>query len=496
MPRRTGWAAAAVPLATLGALLSCNDLPTRPGTGGGRLIQNLVGCRVEVATGNTQCEPLSPQGRPLGKVSRNLIPDAQWMVETEPGAYTPADSTYRLNLRVFNGTETTLGTADGVQVEGIKVFLPVPPMGYTGRQAGDTSDPYGILVPPIQNTNSTVRARNPDGVASFTASAQPYWNYQEMVEPWASSGWRQWQFTVDPSVSYFYFAVSIITHALGEQPVTSSAPESWLIPKDSVDKLFAQQNLILVHPRMSGPYPRNVVAISFDSAATGDEKQAAVDRIGGTLVGGDGVHYYVLVAGGTEPVWPAIDQLRAMPQVEAALPLLFAVDMAYRRPNNGPGWQRGDWQVHPDSAHDANWGPEAIAAPSAWGCETGSSAVKVAVVDAGAQHATAVSAVIGNPGDTGSGITGIMWNSTRVVSDASRGGTVTTGQDVNANLHADFDSAISVEKVSVINISLAIPYVDGTGKNRAPVVGDTADINYAAAYADLWRRRLVHAETV
>ena len=490
MHRRKRWVAGAVPFAVLSVLAACKDLPTDSAPAP-KPIQNLVGCRVEVATGHTVCEPLSPDGKPVG-ASLNVIADAQWMVQTEAGAYTPADSTYRFNLRVTNDTEETLGTIDGTQATGLKVFLPVRVMGYA-RQPGNTSDPYGILIPPIQNTNNTVHARNPDGVASFTAADQPYWHYPEMLQPWETTGWKEWQFTVDPGVAYFYFAVSIFTHAAGEQPVASSAPETWLIPGDSVDQLFSRQNLILVHPRMSGPYPRNVVAVAFHPTATQEERQAAIDHVEGRVLGGDGAHYYVLVAQGAEPVWRAVDQLGKLPQVEAASPLPFALEAAYLRPNNGAGWQRGDWEVHPDSARGANWGPEAIAAPSAWGCETGSSSVGVAVIDLTPNHARAVSGVLGDPGNSGSGITGIMWNHDLLVTDASRGGVVGIAARSDTMIH-DLRRAIRDKRVSVINLSQAAMYVDTANNPRPPVVGDTADINAARAFADFWWRRLREIE--
>jgi len=444
---------------------------------------------VEVATGKTSCERLTPEGKPMSPVSGNLIPDAEWMLETQPGTYTPADSTYRLGVRVTNDTEAMLGTPDGVQATGLKLFLPVHPMGYAGRQPGDASDPYGMLIPAIQNTNDNVRARNPDGVGSFTGPDQPYWNYPEMLNPWETSGWKEWQFTVDPGVSYFYFAVSILSYVPGEQQVPSAAPESWLLPDDSVDRFFAQENLIIEHPYMSGPYPRDLVAVTFDSTATLDEMQAAVAQVGGTLVGGDGAHYYVRVTDGTEPVWTAIDKLSTLSQVAEALPVMIFVSTTYRRPNNGPGWQRGDWEVHPDSAHGANWAPEALSLPSAWGCETGSSSVKVAVIDFDSAHATAVGAVIANPVDVGSGTAGVMWN-VALLNDAAASATPATPALQDKRLMDELRKAIQVERARVLNFSLAETYLDAHNNARLPVVGSTADINASKAFAAFWAGRL------
>jgi thermitase len=494
MHRTTRWVAGAAQLAVLSVLMSCKDLPTDSAGGGGKTIRNVVGCRVEVATGNTVCEPLSPEGKSLGQASLNVIADAQWMVETQAGAYTRADSTYRFNLRVTNDTESALGTPDGTQATGLKVFLPVRVMGYA-RQPGNTSDPYGMLIPAIQNTNNTVHARNPDGIASFTAADQPYWHYPQILQPWESTDWKEWQFTVDPGVAYFYFAVSIFTHVPGAQPVASTAPDGWLIPEDSVTPLFEQQNLIIAHPRMSGPYPRNLVLIAFKPEATADEKQAAVDQVGGTVVGGDGAHYYVHVTDGAEPVWLAVDRLSGLPQIEHAVPYVFAVSESYLRPNNGTGWQRADWEVHPDSSRGRNWGPEAMAVPSAWGCETGSSAIKVAVVDPGTDHhGGRVAAIFSNAGDTGNGTAGVMWSSDMFITAGSDSGTVGSVFKQDSVIRNDLRRAIR-QRSRVINLSWGTAFVDSaTGKKRPAIAGKAADINLANTVRRVWRARMVAYE--
>ncbi|MFL5540260.1 MAG: S8 family serine peptidase, partial [Longimicrobiaceae bacterium] len=446
-----------------------------------------------MATGRTQCERLSPDGRPLGPRA-TLIPDAEWMVETVAGAYTPADSTYRFSLRVVNNTENALGTPDGVAVSGLKVFLPVRVMGYLGRQPGDTSDPYGILVPPMQNINNSVQPRNPDGFESFSAPDQPYWSYPEIVQPGGASAWKEWQFTLDPAVSYFYFAVSLFTRVPGELAVPSAPPQDWTIPTDSVDAMFTLANLISEHPRMSGVYPRDLVMVAFTPDATADEKQAAIDQVEGRVVGGDGAYYFVQVSSGDEPVWWAADKLTTLAQVEAAHPFVMGGVPAYRRPNNGPGWATADWQVHPDSARGSNWAPEAIGAPGAWGCETGTAAFRIAVVDYEQLHGQQVAAVIGNPANTGAGTTGMMWSSSLLVSDASRGGTVAAGVAREMNLNQDLRAAIQ-QGVRVINLSVDLTYSQADKvTERAPRVGDPADIAYAKTFADAWRRRIVAHE--
>lgn len=109
--------------------------------------------------------------------------------------------------------------------------------------------------------------------------------------------------------------------------VPSRPPDMWLIPADSVVALHSDERVVFVHPRMSGPYPPDVVLILFSPGSALSERREAVRRIEGTVVAGDGSHYYVRV--GLEcadlPVWCAVDRLAGLPQVEYAAPL----DMGY-----------------------------------------------------------------------------------------------------------------------------------------------------------------------
>lgn len=94
------------------------------------------------------------------------------------------------------------------------------------------------------------------------------------------------------------------------------------IPADSVDKLYADSAMVYVHPRMSGPYPRNVLLVEFSDTASQEARESAVESISGEVIGGDGPFYYVLIAddGTATPLWEAIDRLRSLPQVVHAAP--------------------------------------------------------------------------------------------------------------------------------------------------------------------------------
>jgi hypothetical protein len=99
--------------------------------------------------------------------------------------------------------------------------------------------------------------------------------------------------------------------------IPAAPPSGWIVDDDSVRAILSRERLVFVHPRMSGPYPPDVVLLRFTPVSTLAERRRAVELAGGTLVGGDGSHHYVLV--GLEcddlPVWCAIDRLSELPQV-------------------------------------------------------------------------------------------------------------------------------------------------------------------------------------
>jgi hypothetical protein len=107
----------------------------------------------------------------------------------------------------------------------------------------------------------------------------------------------------------------------GVNPVPEVPPTGWLIPGDSVEKLYAFTNAIWTHPRLSGPYPRNIIEVFFTRSATREERQLALDMVDGRVIGGGGVYYYVLVPTATgDQLWASIDRLKALPYVTRAAP--------------------------------------------------------------------------------------------------------------------------------------------------------------------------------
>lgn len=220
------------------------------------------------------------------------------------------------------------------------------------------------------------------------------------------------------------------------------APVPAVIPENSTGPawFFDPQYSVDCTGLLPGTCLRNVVEIFFTADATQEEKQTAVDLIDGEYIAGfhlTGMYLVQIEDDGTlEPLKRAIALLDSLSQVEAAFAhSMDPISLNYLKPHDGAGWV--NWQLQPDFADDKNWGLEAIAAPFVWGCEVGSAAAPIAVVDHDfhsvsdlisnvdiarslgidvytaasdtADHGTKVAAIIGARGNDTTGITGTMW---------------------------------------------------------------------------------------
>ncbi|MBK7351826.1 MAG: S8 family serine peptidase [Gemmatimonadetes bacterium] len=282
------------------------------------------------------------------------------------------------------------------------------------------------------------------------------------------------------------------------------------LPPDSISSAtwLALHDTLNLEPASAAypiPFPRNLILVTFRENTPLGEKQAAIDAIGGQVVGGNpignGGVYYVTIAsdGTTTPLFNAIAQLKSLPQVLLATPELVPLSPGYLRPTDGLGWQPADWRVGPnDAPSGANWALEAIRGPLAWGCETGDSLTKVGVLDTqfdslpefvgivdpssaplygtpGALgHGTAVLSVLSANGNNGLGISGIMWRSRAFIREvATRPGDATSHT-------ASGIVSLTRQGVRVINLSQWLDwelYKGVLGRNR-PVTADTVHVNH------------------
>jgi hypothetical protein len=90
--------------------------------------------------------------------------------------------------------------------------------------------------------------------------------------------------------------------------------------------IYADTNIVLDPPQMSGRVVKNIVEVIFKASATQAQRQAAIDSIRGTVVGGlpfinngDGLYLVRIPStSNADPVFAAIATLKAMSQVQFA----------------------------------------------------------------------------------------------------------------------------------------------------------------------------------
>ncbi len=188
--------------AALGALLlaaACTDRSpvspelepgTAPATPPGRPVHLVaVTCTVDVAAGTSRCDDASNPGN----AATDLILGGQnRYVNLDLGAvhYDQNTQSYQMDVRVRNLIPQALGTTDGTTLDakGVRVFLQAGPNVKTGTG------------------NVTLAS---DGVGTFTASNQQYFQYNQVLDQFETSFPRTWQFTMPSTVTAFSFTAYV-----------------------------------------------------------------------------------------------------------------------------------------------------------------------------------------------------------------------------------------------------------------------------------------------
>ena len=136
--------------------------------------------------------------------------------------------------------------------------------------------------------------------------------------------------------------------------------------------VYAPTNLAR-DPSASYDYYADVIIVAFKATATQAARQAVIDSISGTVVGGqpmpprEGFYFVRLEAARRlEPLTRAVTKLWSLPQVASAS-LVTPLEEQFRRPKDQGDSASRD--LRPDSAAGRNRGLEEAASPLAWGCE-------------------------------------------------------------------------------------------------------------------------------
>lgn len=251
---------------------------------------------------------------------------------------------------------------------------------------------------------------------------------------------------------------------------------------------------------------RNIMVIQFEDTASQQTRNQIVQSISGTVVGGEPLNgsgdgpYYVSVAEDSSGLrnLELGASLETSQAIIAAYPMWMANGdsmIAYRKPKEGLSWK--NWQLDRKKilTSERNWAMEAISAPMAWGCETGSAATIVGDVDlnfhssaelganrvstdapnilgfnapfTGTWHGDATSELIAAKGNDNSGMTGVMWNASLhqwnvvlMAVDSATGQLVYKGgkRQVTAVSIAQAYTRAARTRARVINLSLQNPF--------------------------------------
>lgn len=162
-------------------------------------------CRVDVARGQMECGTVStadPNGPRAIKTIGNQ--NVYVKIASSGTVYDNGTQILSSNLTVQNLLAQTMGTSDGVTVTGVKVFFA------TG--------------PTVNSGTGSVSVANPDGLGTFTAANQPYFDYQQTLTPYQISSSKVWQFSVDPTVGTFIFTLLVQTELVNEGPSVLRGP--------------------------------------------------------------------------------------------------------------------------------------------------------------------------------------------------------------------------------------------------------------------------------
>ena len=193
-------------LGSIGIIAACTDTQTAPRLASGTAtvysaVQPMF-CTAQVKSGTVTCAPSSQRGEPVANrlLRKDLIVGGQHTYVTLTSSNVSYDGTsdFHFDVTLTNLTPQAFGTSDGATADpaGIKVFL-------TGQ-------------PTVTGGTGNASVANADGLGTFTASNQPYYQYDTtvtngMLDSGQTTRPVTWHFTIDPTVTTFSFTTYIST---------------------------------------------------------------------------------------------------------------------------------------------------------------------------------------------------------------------------------------------------------------------------------------------
>ena len=218
-----------IPLAALPlALAACSEdapvtSPPTPTVGDGaestpsRSIVATVNCKADVAAGALTCGEVPVVDGESGAQRATLGGQNQYVLlrSFNPG-YNPGTQIFEARVDVGNLIPQGLGSPDGYNVTGIRVFHHTGPTVTVG-------------------TGGPVTVANADGTGTFTGSNQPYFEYPYYLPPPQLplvyvTPTKVWQWNVPATVTTFVFSVFVEADVVGENGYVDMSPRAAAIP--------------------------------------------------------------------------------------------------------------------------------------------------------------------------------------------------------------------------------------------------------------------------
>lgn len=202
-PRRYGSIARSALLLSLLGLAACEARPTQPAISGPEELPDdatlgdaLPLAFLECVGSLTDLEivcAVPDGGASGGGLGAALIVGGQGeYVELTSSnvAYNGGTGQFTFDVTISNLIEQPLGTADGTNLDpnGVRVFF------HTGPEVTGGTGTASVV---------------PDGFGTFTATGQPYYQYDEIIQPEETSSAKGWTLIVSPTVSTFAFTVYV-----------------------------------------------------------------------------------------------------------------------------------------------------------------------------------------------------------------------------------------------------------------------------------------------
>jgi hypothetical protein len=219
-----------------------------------------ITCHADVKTLELSCEPLNRVGTLIGPQFLIVGGQGTYVTLSNPDpSYNPGTDIFSADVTVQNLIPQALGTPDGTEVTGVRVFFHTQPYATLGEGA--------------------VEVNNEDGNGTFTGATQPYFEYMEVLDTNGSSAPRTWEWLVPGSVSSFAFQVYVQADV--------QYPGGWVEVGNTPNAVGIGGNVTLTHTI------KDVVGRTVSGTVTWsspDETVATVGASSGTVTGvGGGV---------------------------------------------------------------------------------------------------------------------------------------------------------------------------------------------------------------